>query len=126
MRFSHIIMAYFLIGAIMWAGGAIPWSNAGLGEIVVDDPTNGTEGINNETAEDLESTGGPIQEAISSVGGGALLAVWKLIRGLVSFMFWPMSVLISNGAPPQVWVVLGGVPTVAFYGAFIRLIRTSG
>lgn len=124
MRFSHIIMAYFMIGATMWAGGAIGWGDAGVGKIIMDDPQ--TDEINNETAEDLEKTGGPIQEAIGSVSGGALLAVWNLVLSVLNFFVWPLAVLIQVDAPPKVVLLLGGTPTIAFYGGFLRLIRTSG
>lgn len=126
MRFSHVVMAYFVIGTMMWAGGAIAWGDAGIASVFVSEPTEGTAGINEDTASQLEQTQGPIEEAVSSVGGGALLAILGVVLALVNFMFWPMAVLIQNGAPAQVWVTLGGIPTVAFYGSFIRLVRTSG
>lgn len=128
MRFSHIVMAYFIIGTVMWAGGAIPWSGqhggVGMATLIIDNPETGD--VNSNTTEQLENTGGPIQEAITAVGGGALIAVWNLVVQVIGFFFWPISALANNGAPPRVWVPLGGVPTIAFYGAFIRLIRTSG
>lgn len=123
-RFSHIMIAYFVMGAVMWAGGAIAWGNAGVGGLLIDDPSTGD--LNSSTTDQLEKADGPIEQAVGSVGGGALLAVWGIVSGIFGYLFWPISVLVSNGAPARVWVPLGGAPTVAFYGALIRLIRTSG
>jgi hypothetical protein len=123
-QFTHIAIAYFVMGATMWAGGAIAWSDAGLGSVIVSEPT--ADGVNQNTSEQLESAGGPIQNALSTVGGSALIAVYNLVVGLVSFMFWPITVMTSNGVPARLWVPLGGSVTMAFYGGFIRMIRSSG
>lgn len=123
-RFGHVVMAYFVMGAVMWGGGAIMWGDAGLGAIIVDQPAAG--GVNDQTVQDLEDAGGPIQNALSQVGAGALIAVWNLVVKFFGFLTWPMTVLANGGAPPRVWVLLGGTPTMAFYTGVIRLIRTSG
>jgi len=124
MRFSNIALAFFLMGAVMWGGGAISWDDAGVGGLIIDDPATGS--VNEETTENLENAGGPIQNALSSVGAGGLIAVWNLVVRFIGFFFWPITVLSSNGVPPRIWVPLGGAPTMAFYGGFLRLIRTSG
>lgn len=123
-RFSNIALAYFLIGAVMWGGGAIAWSDAGIGQLIIDEPAPG--GVNERTSQELEQSGGPIQNALGDVGAGGLIAVWNLVAKFIGFMFWPMTTLQSHGVPARVWVPLGGMPTMAFYGGFIRLIRTSG
>lgn len=123
-RFSHVMIAFYLMGAMMWAGGAIPWDEAGLGQLLIEQPS--TAELNENTSDQLENSRGPVQEAVGSLGGGALLAVWNMLVKIIGYLFWPITVLVNNNAPARVWVPLGGAPTIAFYGALIRLIRTSG
>lgn len=123
MRFSHIVLIYAVMGIVMWGGGAIAWTDSGVAGLLVEDPATGA--INDATSDQLEQTGGPIQEAAATVGGTGLLAAWNLIVKIVSFLFWPVVTLQGVGAPPRVWVLLGGVPTVAFYATVITLIRSS-
>jgi hypothetical protein len=126
-RFSQIIVAYFVMGAVMWAGGAIAWDEAGVGTLFVDDPdASGQVDVDDDTADDLEGAGGPIQEAASAAGvGGGLLAVWNLIVKVISSLFWPIITLDGLGAPASVTVIIGGTPTVAFWGAVLRVLRDS-
>lgn len=124
MRFSHIVLAYFVMAVVMWGGGAITWADTGVAQLLVDEPGTGT--INTDTASQLEQTGGPIQEAAATVGGTGLLAAWNLLVQFISSLFWPIITLQGLGAPPRVWVVLGGIPTFAFYASLITLIRSSG
>lgn len=127
MRFGHVVMAYFVIGAVLWGGGAIAWNDSGVTHLVVTGADNSTNiSTNDQTKDELESSGGPIQEAASSIGGGALIAIWKLITGLLGFMFWPVATLINTNAPPTVVVLLGGVPTLAFYLGVMNVFMRSG
>jgi hypothetical protein len=123
-RFSNILAAYFVVGALLWAGGAIQWGQTGVAGLIVDTPEEGVE-VNNETADQLQQRGGPIQEAAGALGASPILAVWNLLVGLIGYLFWPITVLQGVNAPPRIVVLLGGTPTVLFYGSFIRLIRTS-
>jgi len=122
-RFSSIIVSYFVIGALMWGGGAIAWNETGLGGLIIDDPVGGVE-TNQSTADDLENAGGPIQQTLQELGG-PLLAIWSIIVQFVGYLFWPIMVLQTENAPPRVTVLLGGSFSVAFIGATIRLIRGS-
>lgn len=124
MRFSVVLMAYFITGAFMWAGGLIAWSEAGVGEIIIDQGDDGGVEANETTSEQVENSGGPIQEAADTVSGGGLLAVWGLIVRFFGYLFWPITVLVSVGAPTRVVVVAGGIPTLAMLAGVIRMIRT--
>lgn len=125
MRFSNVIMAYFIIGAVMWGGGVIAWSDAGVGSLFIEDPDGDTVGTNSSTADALESISGPIKQAASTVGGAGLLAVLGLFVKLFSFLFWPITTLIGVGAPISVTVLFGGSLTTAFYVSLIRVVRGS-
>lgn len=122
-RFSAVVLAYFVIGATMWGGGAIQWDNSGVGGLIVKS-TDGGVTVNENTSQDLEQAGGPIQESAKSLGG-PILAIWNFVIKFIGFLFWPITTLASNNAPPQVTVLGGGSLSVMFIGATIRLIRRS-
>jgi hypothetical protein len=123
MRFGSIVMTYFVIGAVLWGGGVIAWTDAGVGTALVDDPE--TAEVNEETGRQLEDVGGPINELADTVTGGGLLAVWSFVRNLISFLFWPIVTLHSVGAPAEATVLLGGGLTTAFYTSIIRIFKDS-
>jgi len=121
-RFGEILLAYFVIGAVMWGGGAIQWDQSGVGGLIFDDAADGE--VNRDTGEQLERSAGPIENAITSFGA-PLLAIWNVVVKIIGYLFWPITVLQSNNAPPRVVVLLGGSFTMVFLGAVIRLIRRS-
>lgn len=122
-RASNIIMIYFVIGAVMFGGGAVAWNNSGLTKFFITN-SGGDLAPSQQTGENLTGVSGAITSLVGSFGGPAIL-VWNLFAGLVAFLNWPLFVLIENGAPPQVTILLGGTLTVAFYMAAIRLVRSS-
>jgi hypothetical protein len=124
MRFGHVVMAYFVIGAVMWGGGAIAWTDAGVAELFVDNPADDEASLNSETSSTLESIAGPIQQAASTVGGAGLLAILGLLTNLFSFLFWPLAVLLGR-APLEIALLFGGSLTTAFYVSVIRVVRGS-
>jgi len=124
MRWVNIILAYFVIGAVMWGAGLIAWSQAGVGLLFIDSPANGVD-VNENTTQDVEQSGGPIQQAASTVSG-PLVAVWNLLVRLIGYLTWPITVLQSVGAPPRIIVLLGGTPTVGFFATLIGVIRGLG
>jgi len=121
-RFGNILLVYFVIGAMMWGGGAIVWSETGLNTLIVEDPQAGS--VNENTSNQLEDAGGPIREAAQAFGG-PVLAIWNIVVQFVGYLFWPIATLQSVGAPPRLVVLLGGTPSIAFLGAVVRLIRNS-
>jgi hypothetical protein len=123
MNFRNIIVAYFVIGAVMWGGGAILWEDSGIGQFFIESPSEGE--LNENTQDDLESMSGPIQQAASQLQGSGLLAIWNILVKLIGSLFWPIIALQGVNAPPRVWVLFGGAPTVAFFGAVIALVRGS-
>lgn len=121
-RFGSLILVYFVIGAVMWGGGAIVWSEAGVGTLIIEDPQTGT--VNDDTVDELEDAGGPIRQAAEQIGG-PVLAIWNIIIKFIGYLFWPITVLQAVNAPPRITVLLGGTPSIAFLGGIIRLIRDS-
>jgi hypothetical protein len=122
-QFSQILVTYFVIGAVMWGGGAIAWGETGLVGQFIEDPggPNSQVEANQQTGDQLARSGGPIQEAAQSVGGSGLLAVWNIVAGIIGFAFWPVGVLVSVDAPPRLIVLAGGSMSTAFVAGVIRL-----
>ena len=121
MRFTHVIMAYFMIGVVLWGGGVLSWGGVGVAGVLIDNPDE--EDLGEDSIEDIESTWGPVAQLADTVTGGGLVAAVEFISGLVSFLFWPITVLIGVGAPTEVWVFLGGGLPFAFYASIIRILR---
>lgn len=122
-RFAEIVLVYFIVGAVLWTGGALDYEQNGLvGEFV--EPTGqGDVATNNDTVQQLEQAGGPIRQALSTVGGGALLAVYDIVAGILSVVYWPVTALVVMSAPVHITVAVGGGMSVAFVMGFVRLIR---
>lgn len=123
-RFGSVVLTYFIIGVVLFGGGVVGPDNTGLVAEVVD-IDNGEVEANQSTGEGLQNLGGPIEQAVASVGGGGLLAVWIFIKGLLGAIFWPIGVLSANNAPPVVTALLGGGLSMAFLVATLLLIRGS-
>lgn len=121
-RFGNILLVYFVIGAVMWGGGAIVWSETGLNTLIIENPQTGE--VNEQTSGQLEDAGGPIREAAKTFGG-PVLAIWNIVVQFIGFLFWPIVTLQSTGAPPRLTVLLGGSVSIVFLGSILRLIRNS-
>lgn len=123
MRFSTIILLYFVIGVVMFGGGAIDWSESGAATWFVDYEDGVMDASNNAEGE-LSGLKGAITAIVNAVAGPILL-IYNLVVGLLTFIHWPIIVLSSNNAPPAVIALLGGAFQVGFYMSFIRLLRVS-
>jgi len=123
MRLSSILMAYLIIGAVMWGGGVIAYDDAGVAGYLVEDPE--AQELNENVTDELQNSRGPIQEAAGAIGGGGLLAVWNLVSGLFGFFFWPVTTLMNLGAPPAATVLLGGTLSLGFLLGIIRIVASS-
>lgn len=122
-RFSRIVLLYFVLGAVMFGGGAVTYDDSGVTKYFIDeDGENVAAG--NEPSSNLQGVAGAITSLVGQVGGATVL-VWNLAVGVVSFLNWPIVVCIENGVPPSVTVLLGGSPTVMFYGSLVTLVRSS-
>lgn len=123
MNYANIILAYFVIGSVMFGGGAINYDESGVATFFVESDQGGF-GPAEESTNDLEGIGGAITDLVGQAFG-AIALVFNLIVGLLAFLHWPVVVLSSNNAPPMATLLLGGSFTVAFYMAVIRLVTAS-
>jgi len=121
MRFEDVILAYFIIGAVMWGGGAINWQHSGVGGLFIKHPQDNLT-VNSQTAQNVKHAGGAISAITNTLGGGLIVA-WNILVKLIAFLFWPIVTLKSVNAPPRIVVLGGGSLTVAFFGSLIRVIR---
>ena len=122
-RFSNIVLAYLIIGAVMWAGGAVAWGDSGINQFFIEQSGDEVSPTGN-AEEQLSGADSTIQNVISSFGAPLVLII-KLIGGLISWLNWPIAVLLTVNAPPRIVLLLGGPMTAAFYLSLIRVVRTS-
>lgn len=127
-RFGSVVLVYYIIAVVMWGGGitaAGPGGEIGLGvasEVVDVNDSTGAVTQNETTGENLQNLGGPIEEAVASLGGGGLLATWNFVKGLLGAMFWP--VLLANSVDaPNVVVGFAGALSMGFLVSGLLLIR---
>lgn len=123
-RFSNVVITYFVIGAVLWGSGLLDAGGLGVADIFFDFSQDGAVQPSQEPQGLLEAMGNNI---IDVAGGlvGPVLAVWNVLKELISVLFWPVAALRSTGAPTSVVVLLGGTPTVAFFMGIIRTVRES-
>ena len=122
-RFSSIVLTYFVLGVMMWGAGLADAGALGVVDIFFQvsetgaQPESGTGGL-------LEGMGASLEDPDTLVFG-PVLAVFQAISGFVGALFWPVVVLNNVGAPTEVVLLLGGVPVAAFFFGFVRIVRTS-
>jgi len=123
MQFTRMIVVYFVLGALMFGGGAVTWDDSGPTKYFISQDATGVS-PDEQTRQNLGGVAGAITSLVGQVGA-PLILVWNLVVGLVSFLNWPIFVMAENSVPPRVTVLLGGTLTVMFYGALVRLVRRS-
>ena len=123
-RLGSVVITYFVLGAVMWGSGLLDPGQLGVAEIFFDFSESGAVEASEEPQGFLDSMGNSI---VDVAGGlvGPVLAVWNVLTQLITVLFWPVAALRSTGAPPEVVVLLGGTPTVAFFMGVIRTVRES-
>lgn len=128
MRFSHVAVAYFLMGAVMFGGGAIPYDDVGLTQVFVQEEGDGDLEANESAVGGdgglLSNLIGPIRNALGTIAGGSLLAVWGALDSLLGYYAWPVTVLQYNDAPMEA-VLLSGVLVASFTFGILRVFRAS-
>lgn len=121
MQLTRILLLYFVMGAVMFGGGAVQFDDSGVTQYFISDQTG-------EPSDQAQGELSGLDSAIASlVGqvGGAIQLVWNLVFGIVLFLNWPLTVMLDNGVPPRVSILFGGSLTVMFYGSLITLVRSS-
>lgn len=120
-RFTDVIVTYFVAGIVMWGAGFIEFEQGGLITFFLS-LASGNVGGDASVKANLTDMGGPIGNIVNTLGGG-LLAVWQFVSNLITFTFWPVSVLQTVGAPTVLVALMGGTLSVVFVGGFVRVIR---
>ena len=130
MRLSKIAIIYFLMGAIVVGAGVVPSDQIGIVEVFVDvddgsvaaNETNiGGDGSNGGMLDNLI---GPVKNAMNTITGGALLAVWGPISMVIGFAAWPVTTANYMGAPWEVTMIIG-VLMASFTFGVLRVFRSS-
>jgi hypothetical protein len=132
MRFSHVAVVYFMMGILVLSSGVIPPQSQGgpgigLAGVFVD-----TDGGNVTANEEevvggegmLDNLAGPIKNALDTVAGGSMLAVWGAISKLLGYYAWPIVVTNHIGAPDFV-IMMAGLLVLSFTFGGLRVFRAS-
>ena len=123
-RFSDMIIAYLVIGAVMFGGGAISWDQSGVAQFFVSQDDDGGLSASDNTDENLTGISGALNSVVDMVAG-PILVIWDLVVGLIAYLNWPIIVLLSNNAPPMLVLLLGVPFNAGFYLSVLRLLRVS-
>lgn len=123
MRFTRVILLYFVLGTVMFGGGAISYEQSGVSSFFVEHDS-GSFAPSDKTSNELEGIGGAISQLVGEFIGAVQL-VYNLAVGLFGFLNWPIVVLLSTNAPPMAILLIGGTLTAAFYLSIITLVRSS-
>jgi hypothetical protein len=127
MRLSNIVVWYGVVGVVMWGGGVIDLSGAGILNLVIDVNASGQPvpaGVNDMLANVVDRLESNASSNVLGFGA-ALLAVAKLFTALATVASWPLVAAIQVGMPAQWAALFGGVPTLAFFMGFLKIIRSS-
>jgi hypothetical protein len=127
MRLGAMIMAYFMIGALLFVGGAVPAEETGLVTTFVDFDD---QGVNEEEVSAgeggmLSNLVGPVENALNTVAGGGLIAALNKLDSFLGFVAWPWTVMSYWNAPFAVRILVAGPLTVAFTIGGLRVLRSS-
>lgn len=130
MRFSHIAVIYFMMGVIVIGTGAVPYAELGIGEVFIDVEGDDVD-VNEDSIVGEDGSGGmindligPIANALNTITGGALLAVWGPISKMSAAYAWPVATSRHLDAP-QIVVMFSGVLTASFTFGVLRVFRAS-
>lgn len=128
MRLSQAVIAYFFIGAVMFGGGAIPFDEAGLTGVFLEQEADGDITANDGAiaGDDgmLNNLIGPVRNALGTIAGGELLAAFGAIDKLLGYFAWPVTVMQYHDAPNEVVLLSGGL-VASFVMAVLRVFRAS-
>lgn len=131
MRFSRIALIYFIMGVVVVGTNILPPGQMGLALVFMDvDEEEGVTtnksmiGGGDDTDGMLDNLIGPVRNALNTITGGALLAVWGPISTLTGFYAWPIMAARHLEAPDIV-VMLAGSLTAAFTFGVLRVFRAS-
>lgn len=118
-----MVLAYVVIGAVMFGGGAVDASEMGMASkfINTDEDFGPTRGDDTPSHE-MTSAIGSADDYAAMLTGTILLAA-NMITVVVVYLNWPIVVLLQNGAPPTAIAVMGVPFTAAFYMSILSAVR---
>lgn len=123
MRLGEIAVAYFVLGAVMFGGGAIPFDDTGLTQVMLTQDGDGEVSIASGFADQWESI--TTSPTVFDSLGGAMIMIWDILVLILGGAFWPVLVLLAVNAPTEVVLLGGGSISFAFIVAGLRFIRSS-
>lgn len=127
-RFSHVALVYMAMAVAVFSAGVVPFSQAGVATVFLDDggASANAEAVGGGKSTDgmLDNLVGPVRNALNTVTGGAILAVWGAVSRLLGLYAWPLVTASYVGAPDVV-VAVCGLLVAAFTLGGLRVLRSS-
>jgi hypothetical protein len=129
-RFSQVATIYFVMGIVMVGSGVLPFAEVGIASIFIEEDQGGVAVDRDSVGGTEGDTGllgnliGPVKNALNTIAGGALIAIWAPVSKLAGFYAWPLTTASAIGAP---WIVqaFSGVLVGSFTFGLFRTIRAS-
>jgi hypothetical protein len=118
-----MVLLYFILGTVMFGGGAVDYSEAGVAGFFVEHDS-GSFAPTDKAESQIDNQSNAITNLVGEFLGGIQI-VWNLTIGLMGFLNWPIIVLLSVGAPPMAVLLVGGSLSASFYLSIITLVRSS-
>lgn len=127
MRLGSMVMTYFLIGALVLAGGVVPPAETGLVQQFIDtgDHSVNEDQVSAEGGGFLSNLVTPVENALNTVAGGGLIAVLNKIDAFLGYIAWPYTLLNYWNAPWQLTYLIAGPLSVGFTIGGLRVLRSS-
>lgn len=129
MRFSHVAIVYLILGISVVATGVMPLGEVDIVTVFASADGTGDIDANASSIEgkdglDINGLISPVANALNTISGGALLAVWGPISTITGLYAWPLVLTGHIGAP--MLVQLAAVALVAsFTFGLLRIFRAS-
>jgi hypothetical protein len=130
MRFSHVAIVYTVMGVLVVSAGVVPIAQLGIASVFVDAEDGSVEanrsavGGTEEGGGMLDNLIGPVRNALNTISGGALIAVWTVIDPILGLYAWPLTTASAVNAPFAVQL-FASVLVVSFTLAGFRVVRPS-
>lgn len=123
---ENMFIIYFMIGLVLFAGGAIDFNEFDVANAYVENEDGGLSVRENVTQSlgniNPQETSNPIFETAYSLISPLVLA-WSLFSPILSVVFFPLNVMLSVNAPLVLVLGLGLLPTMLFIIAAADWVR---
>jgi len=131
-RLSTMVMVYAMIGMLLFVSGVIPSTEVGVVEQFVDEDALETDDVQANEEQVNADNGGllanlvdPIQNALSTVAGGTVLAVLNKINVFLGYVTWPFELADDMGMPWQLDLLFSTTSVILYTFGGLKVLKSS-